>query len=38
MDKELEFATVIGEDKKSIVARVSGWMYEYTANVKQSWS
>ncbi len=34
MDKELLFITVIGQDKKGIVARVSGLLYECNANIE----
>jgi ACT domain-containing protein len=34
MDKELVFITVIGEDKKGIVARISGLLYECNANIE----
>ncbi len=34
MDKELLFITVIGEDKKGIVARVAGLMYESNINIE----
>ncbi len=34
MDKELVFITVIGEDKKGIVARISGLLYESNANIE----
>jgi ACT domain-containing protein len=34
MNKELLFITVIGEDKKGIVAKVSGLMYESDINIE----
>ncbi len=34
MDKELLFITVIGQDKKGIVARVSALLYECNANIE----
>ncbi len=34
MDKELVFITVIGQDKKGIVARVSGLLFECNANIE----
>lgn len=33
-NKELLFITVIGEDKKGIVARISGLLYESNANIE----
>ncbi len=34
MDKELLFITVIGQDKKGIVARISGLLYENDINIE----
>lgn len=34
MEKELLFITVIGEDKKGIVARISMLLYEYDINIE----
>lgn len=34
MDKELLFITVIGQDKKGIVARISGLLYERNINIE----
>ncbi|MFC1862543.1 ACT domain-containing protein [Thermodesulfobacteriota bacterium] len=34
MEKELLFITVIGEDKKGIVARISMLLYEYNINIE----
>jgi ACT domain-containing protein len=34
MEKELLFITVIGQDKKGIVARVSGLLYECNINIE----
>jgi len=34
MDKELLFITVIGQDKKGIVARISGLLYEANINIE----
>ncbi len=34
MDKELLFITVIGQDKKGIVARIAGLMYECNINIE----
>ena len=34
MEKELLFITVIGEDKKGIVAKISMLMYEYDINIE----
>lgn len=34
MDKELLFITVIGQDKKGIVARISGFLYESNINIE----
>jgi ACT domain-containing protein len=34
MDKELLFITVIGQDKKGIVARISGLLYEANVNIE----
>jgi len=34
MDKELLFITVIGQDKKGIVARISGLMYQCDINIE----
>ena len=34
MDKELLFITVIGQDKKGIVARISGFLYECNINIE----
>ena len=34
MDKELSFITVIGADKKGIVARISGLLYKYDINIE----
>ncbi len=34
MDKELLFITVIGQDKKGIVARISGLLYESDVNIE----
>ena len=34
MDKELLFITVIGQDKKGIVARISGLLYESGVNIE----
>ena len=34
MDKELLFITVIGQDKKGIVARISGLLYECNINIE----
>jgi ACT domain-containing protein len=34
MDKELLFITVIGQDKKGIVARISGLLYESNINIE----
>lgn len=34
MDKELLFITVIGQDKKGIVARISGLLYESNVNIE----
>ncbi len=34
MQKELLFITVIGQDKKGIVARVAGLMYECNINIE----
>ncbi len=33
-NKELLFVTVIGEDKKGIVARIAGLMYECNINIE----
>ncbi len=33
-DKELLFITVIGQDKKGIVARISGLLYERNINIE----
>jgi ACT domain-containing protein len=34
VDKELLFITVIGQDKKGIVARISGLLYESNINIE----
>jgi ACT domain-containing protein len=34
MDKELLFITVIGQDKKGIVARISGLLYASNVNIE----
>ena len=34
MDKELLFITVLGQDKKGIVARISGRLYESGVNIE----
>jgi ACT domain-containing protein len=34
MGKELLFITVIGQDRKGIVARISGLMYQYNINIE----
>ena len=34
MEKELLFITVIGQDKKGIVARVSAYLYECAINIE----
>jgi ACT domain-containing protein len=34
MEKELLFITVIGQDKKGIVARISMLLYEYNINIE----
>ena len=34
VDKELLFITVIGQDKKGIVARISGLLYECNINIE----
>ncbi len=34
MDKELLFITVIGQDKKGIVARISGLLYGRNVNIE----
>lgn len=34
MDKELLFITVIGQDRKGIVARISGLLYEANINIE----
>ena len=34
MEKELLFITVIGEDKKGIVARISNFLYEKDINIE----
>jgi ACT domain-containing protein len=34
MDKELLFITVIGQDQKGIVARVSGLLYQCNVNIE----
>jgi ACT domain-containing protein len=34
MDKELLFITVIGQDKRGIVARISGLLYEADINIE----
>jgi len=34
MDKELLFITVLGQDKKGIVARISGLLYESGVNIE----
>lgn len=34
MDKELLFITVIGQDRKGIVARISGLLYESNVNIE----
>ncbi len=34
MNKELLFITVIGQDKKGIVARISGLMYDCNINIE----
>ncbi len=34
MEKELLFITVIGEDKKGIVAKISMLLYEYDINIE----
>ena len=34
MEKELLFITVIGEDKKGIVAKISVLLYEYDINIE----
>ncbi len=34
MEKELLFITVIGQDKKGIVAKISGLLYECNANIE----
>ncbi|MBN2095320.1 MAG: ACT domain-containing protein [Candidatus Aenigmarchaeota archaeon] len=34
MGKELSFITVIGEDKKGIVAKISGLLYEQGINIE----
>ena len=34
MEKELLFITVIGQDKKGIVARISGLLYECNINIE----
>jgi ACT domain-containing protein len=34
MDKELLFITVIGQDKKGIVARISGLLYDASVNIE----
>jgi ACT domain-containing protein len=34
VDKELLFITVIGQDKKGIVARISGLLYERNINIE----
>jgi ACT domain-containing protein len=34
VDKELLFITVIGQDKKGIVARISGLLYEHNINIE----
>ncbi len=34
MEKELLFITVIGQDKKGIVARISGLLYEWNINIE----
>lgn len=34
MDKELLFITVIGQDKRGIVARISGLLYEAGINIE----
>lgn len=34
MEKELLFITVVGEDKKGIVAKISMLLYEYNINIE----
>ena len=34
MEKELLFITVLGKDKKGIVARVSGYLYDKAINIE----
>lgn len=34
MEKELLFITVIGQDKKGIVAKISMFLYEYNINIE----
>jgi ACT domain-containing protein len=34
VDKELLFITVIGQDKKGIVARISGLLYDHNINIE----
>ena len=34
MDKELLFITIIGEDQKGIVAKVSNLLYKYDINIE----
>ncbi len=34
MEKELLFITVIGKDKRGIVAKISGLLYEYHINIE----
>ena len=34
MEKELLFITVIGQDKKGIVAKISMLLYEYNINIE----
>ncbi len=34
MDRELLFITVIGQDRKGIVARISGLLYEANVNIE----
>lgn len=34
MEKELLFITVIGEDKKGIVAKISGFLYKKDINIE----
>ena len=36
MDKELLFITVLGQDKKGIVARISGLLYESVSTSRTS--